>query len=98
GSIESAKRIYTVGQRPTTEAGIMSFLSGDLYISLGDSTIKGQTVSIWFTPLVQLIWLGTMIMAFGGIASLLDRRLRIGIPRRAAKPAVMPAPAGEAAE
>ncbi|MHA1547080.1 MAG: heme lyase CcmF/NrfE family subunit [Alphaproteobacteria bacterium] len=91
GQIESTKRIYVVGQRPTTEAGIMTMMSGDLYIALGDAKTEGQTVRVWFNPLVQLIWIGALIMALGGLASLTDRRLRIGVPRRAAAPAPAPA-------
>ncbi len=42
-----------------------------------------------YKPLVTLIWLGALVMAFGGALSLSDRRLRVGAPRRAAlrKPA-----------
>ena len=38
---------------------------------------------IWYKPLVTLIWLGALVMAFGGALSLTDRRLRVGAPRRA---------------
>jgi cytochrome c-type biogenesis protein CcmF len=37
---------------------------------------------------VTLIWLGAIVMAFAGFLSLTDRRLRVGVPKRAvAKPA-----------
>jgi len=32
---------------------------------------------------VRLIWLGALIMFFGGGVSLSDRRLRVGAPKRA---------------
>jgi cytochrome c-type biogenesis protein CcmF len=32
---------------------------------------------------VLLIWLGAVVMAFGGALSLSDRRLRVGAPKRA---------------
>jgi cytochrome c-type biogenesis protein CcmF len=32
---------------------------------------------------VQLIWLGALVMFFGGAVSLSDRRLRVGAPKRA---------------
>ena len=38
---------------------------------------------LYFNPLVRLIWLGALIMGFGGLFSLSDRRLRVGAPRRA---------------
>ena len=44
-------------------------------------------------PLVLLIWIGTLIMAFGGALSLTDRRFRVAAPRRAAPSPAMPQPA-----
>jgi cytochrome c-type biogenesis protein CcmF len=40
---------------------------------------------------VLLIWLGAVVMFLGGALSLSDRRLRIGAPRPAARPAMQPA-------
>ena len=40
---------------------------------------------LYWKPLVTLIWLGALLMAFGGALSLADRRLRIGAPVRAAR-------------
>jgi cytochrome c-type biogenesis protein CcmF len=37
---------------------------------------------IHVNPLAPWIWLGALIMAFGGALSLSDRRLRIGAPVR----------------
>lgn len=82
--LESAKRLYTVRGQPTTEAGIKSFFSGDLYVVLGDASGDGKRiVRIYDNPLVTLIWFGAYVMIFGGIFSLSDRRLRVGAPRRA---------------
>jgi cytochrome c-type biogenesis protein CcmF len=39
---------------------------------------------LYWKPYVALIWLGALVMAIGGVLSLSDRRLRIGIARRAA--------------
>ena len=83
GTMESAKRLYTVQNMPTTEAGIRTSVKGDLYIAIGDQANGGMTVRLWVNPLVPLIWFGAMIMALGGIFSLTDRRLRIGIPQAA---------------
>jgi len=49
---------------------------------------------------VTAIWIGGVIMAFGGIVSLSDRRLRIGFARRAVRvrAAANPAAAPQAAE
>ncbi|MBZ0216262.1 MAG: hypothetical protein K8F25_06915, partial [Fimbriimonadaceae bacterium] len=90
--LESAKRLYTVRQQPTTEAGIKSFLSGDLYVVLGDPSGEGKhVVRIYDNPLVTLIWIGAYIMIIGGAFSLSDRRLRVGAPRRARHVSAVPA-------
>lgn len=82
--LESSKRNFTAPPQQTTEAGIRSFITGDLYIALGDRAPNGAfTVRIYDNPLVTLIWLGAVVMMVGGALSLTDRRLRIGAPRRA---------------
>jgi cytochrome c-type biogenesis protein CcmF len=82
-SFESSKRAYDVQQMTTTEAGIITFYTGDLYVAIGDEGPAGLTVRLWYNPLVPLIWFGSIIMTLGGLISLSDRRLRIGAPRRA---------------
>ena len=82
-SFESSKRFYNVQRMGTTEAGILTFFTGDLYVAIGDESSDGLTVRLWFNPLVVLIWFGSIIMALGGLISLSDRRLRVGAPRKA---------------
>jgi cytochrome c-type biogenesis protein CcmF len=48
-------------------------------------------VRAYYKPLVLLIWLGAVTMFLGGALSLSDRRLRIGAPKPARKPALQPA-------
>jgi cytochrome c-type biogenesis protein CcmF len=88
-----AKRLYDQPKQPTTEAGIHTALTGDLYVVLGDRRDDGGfTVRLYFNPLVRLIWLGAVVMFLGGGLSLSDRRLRVGAPRRArGRPAVQAA-------
>ena len=79
-----SKRRYPVQRQTTTEAGIYNAWTGDLYTILGDSLKNGAyTVRLYFNPFVRLIWIGTLIMFIGGIFSLSDRRLRVGVPKRA---------------
>jgi cytochrome c-type biogenesis protein CcmF len=92
--LRSAKRIYTVRRQPTTEAGIRSFFTGDLYAVLGDEAEGGAyTVRIYDNPFVTMIWWGTVIMVIGALFSLSDRRLRVGVPRRARTTAAQVQPA-----
>ncbi len=84
-TLDPAKRVYLARNQPTTEAGIKTFGFGQLYVSLGDKEAGGVSARIYWKPYVTLIWLGTLVMALGGILSLSDRRLRIGAPRPATK-------------
>ncbi|WP_062016463.1 heme lyase CcmF/NrfE family subunit [Aureimonas sp. AU4] len=90
-ALETARRFYPVRQMPTTEAGIHTRFFSQVYIALGDSAANGgaTVVRIWTKPLITLIWLGAVLMALGGFASLSDRRLRVGAPARSRRP---PAP------
>ncbi|WP_439273307.1 heme lyase CcmF/NrfE family subunit [Pseudochrobactrum sp. HB0163] len=86
GSVMAAKRVYPARNMPTTEAGILTRGVNQYYIALGDTLDNGKTViRIWWKPSVTLIWLGTLAMMFGGLLSLLDRRLRVGAPAKAKK-------------
>jgi cytochrome c-type biogenesis protein CcmF len=80
----SKRSFATRGGMVTTEAALLTRGASQLYISLGDSTTDGGvTARIYHKPLVLLIWLGPVLMAFGGLLSLSDRRLRVGAPRPA---------------
>ena len=79
-----SKRAFSVERSTTTEAGIHVSWRGDLYAVLGDPLKNGAySVRLYFNPLVRLIWLGALVMFFGGAVSLSDRRLRVGAPKRA---------------
>jgi cytochrome c-type biogenesis protein CcmF len=85
------RRAYASNQ--TTEAAIHVTPLGNLYISGGDQADGGIVVRLWDHPLIVWIWIGGFVMAFGGLVSLSDRRLRLGVAARAARPARVPAPA-----
>ena len=60
----------------SAEAGINSSLKRDLYIALGDFQDNGWTIRTYVKPYAVWIWIGCLIMAFGGLLSMTDRRLR----------------------
>jgi cytochrome c-type biogenesis protein CcmF len=92
--LRPSKRTYRSRGMQTTEAGIRTFGLGQLYASIGDPAPDGSVpLRIYWKPLVLLIWLGSVVMALGGIFSLSDRRLRIGLPKPARRAAPVPAPA-----
>ncbi|MHC4042914.1 heme lyase CcmF/NrfE family subunit [Bradyrhizobium sp. 23AC] len=85
-AVEPAKRSFPTRQTTVTEAGIVTLSFGQIYISLGDRHADGSIdARLFWKPLVTSIWIGAIIMAFGGMVSLSDRRLRIGFARRAAR-------------
>jgi cytochrome c-type biogenesis protein CcmF len=84
-TMSPSKRNFTTRSgASTTEAALLSRGASQLYISLGDIAANGSVaVRIYHKPLVLLIWLGPVFMAFGGMLSLSDRRLRVGAPKPA---------------
>jgi len=84
GDMTPSKRNFTARQTSTTEAALLSRGASQLYVSLGDDTDTGAlSVRIYHKPLVLMIWWGPVLMAFGGMLSLSDRRLRVGAPKPA---------------
>ena len=79
------KRAYRVQSNPMTEAAIDIGLTRDLYVSLGEP-LDGEAwiVRIYIKPFIDWIWGGCLIMAFGGLLAVTDRRYRVKATRDAA--------------
>ena len=89
GEMQPSKRSFTARASATTEAALLTRGFSQLYLSLGDGNADGSVaMRLYHKPLVLLIWLGPAIMAFGGLLSLTDRRLRIGAPKPARRAAM----------
>jgi cytochrome c-type biogenesis protein CcmF len=60
-----------------TESGIQPRLTRDLYVALGEP-LGGEAWSMrmQYKPLIRLVWLGALLMAFGGMIAMSDRRYR----------------------
>ena len=74
------KRTYIISTMPTTEAAIDASLMRDVYVALGEPIADGSNqwaLRIYVKPLIRWIWLGAIIMALGGLISMLDKRYRI---------------------
>jgi len=94
--IEPANRFYPSRKMSRAEAGIATLGFGQLYMSISGTTPDGGIdARLYWKPLVTLIWIGALVMGFGGALSLSDRRLRIGVARRAR---VSPVPNAQPAE
>lgn len=88
-----SKRNFATRGMSTTEAALLTRGVSQLYVSLGDEHTDGSiAVRAYYKPMVLLIWFGPVLMAFGGLLSLSDRRLRVGAPKPAKAPrALQPA-------
>jgi cytochrome c-type biogenesis protein CcmF len=73
------KRQYNASGMPMTEAAIRTGLLRDLYVSLGEPIpdTSAWAVRVYIKPFVDWIWVGCLLMAFGGILAISDRRYRI---------------------
>jgi len=90
------KRFYLSQAQPMTEAAIDAGLTRDVYVALGEPLGGGAwAVRLHYRPFVRWIWLGGALMALGGLLAVSDRRYRVALPGRAARPA--PAGTGAAA-
>ena len=94
GIMEPSKRAFASRQMTTTESALMARGVSQLYLSLGEVNADGSVaIRLYYKPLVLLIWLGCVVMAFGGGLSLSDRRLRVGAPKPARARVAAMAPA-----
>ena len=84
------RRLYPVSGRVTTEAAIAPQLLTNLYVSVGGPDGPGRwVVRVYYHPFILLIWFGPSLMALGGLLSLTDRRIRVGLLGARAAPVVV---------
>jgi cytochrome c-type biogenesis protein CcmF len=76
-TLHPEKRLYLAQRMPMTESAIDAGLARHLYVSLGEPLTERQwLVRIHHKPFVSWIWIGCLLMALGGLVSVLDRRYR----------------------
>jgi cytochrome c-type biogenesis protein CcmF len=80
------RRFYPAGGQNTSEVGICYQGLSHVYVVLGERR-EGPGEPVWlvrayWNPWASLIFIGPGIMALGGLVSLSDRRLRLGVGRR----------------
>ena len=80
-------RGYFQPPQQTTYTSIHTTAFADLYAALGEAQgDSGAFVTrFYYQPLIPFVWYGVLLMAFGGLISLTDRRHRVGAPQRAAQ-------------
>ncbi|HKP77895.1 MAG TPA: heme lyase CcmF/NrfE family subunit, partial [Phenylobacterium sp.] len=85
---EPERRLYTTGGQTTSEVGICYRGASHIYLVLGERRDGGAyLVRAYWNPWASLIFIGPVIMGLGGLISLSDRRLRLGVGRRKAQAA-----------
>lgn len=71
------KRRYQSGGNMMTEAAIDGGLSKDIYVSLANKLgPQDWAVRVQVKPAMRWVWLGSILMALGGILAVLDKRYR----------------------
>lgn len=76
-TLHPEKRLYQQSGQVMTEAAIDGRLFRDLYVSLGEQLDDGAwSIRLHIKPFVRWIWLGGILMAFGGLLSALDKRYK----------------------
>jgi len=89
GILRPEKRNYLSSEMPMTEAAIDPGLTRDIYVAIGEPLGGGAwSVRAHVKPFVDWIWGGCLLMAFGGLLALLDRRYRAAARATAAREAV----------
>ncbi|PHY22932.1 heme lyase CcmF/NrfE family subunit [Caulobacter sp. BP25] len=82
------RRFYPTGGQTTSEVSICPLLLDDIYVVMGERRAGEGGKPAWLirayvNPWVRLIFLGPLLMAIGGVVSLSDRRVRLGVGHRA---------------
>jgi cytochrome c-type biogenesis protein CcmF len=71
------KRRYFASGQIMTEAAIDASLWRDLYIALGEPIGENAwAVRLQYKPMVRWLWLGSLMIGFGALATVFDRRYR----------------------
>jgi cytochrome c-type biogenesis protein CcmF len=91
------KRHFWVQQTDNSKAAISVGWARDLFVAMGNPLgADAWSMRIQYKPLVRYIWLGAIIMAFGGLLAATDRRYRVKVtaeaPAKSAPPDAQPQP------
>ncbi len=93
--LEPEKRRYLSGGNLMTEVGINAGFWRDLYVAMGEPLADGAwAIRVHYKPFVRWIWLGSILMALGGLLAILDKRYRAVARRRSAAMADAAEPVG----
>ena len=84
------RRFYPASNQVQSKVALCFTPLDDLYVVMAEPQAGADGGMTWqvrffYNPWVRLIFFGPLLMALGGVLSLCDRRLRLGIVQKAAK-------------
>jgi len=89
--LHPSRRFFQAQNQTVSDVAISTNGLRDIYAVLGEESNGEAVLRLHVNILAPWIWLGALIMASGGALSLIDRRLRVGAPARAAARAAVTA-------
>ena len=91
------KRLYLATGMPMTQVALRPGLFRDLYVAMGEDLGDGSyAMRVQYKPFVRWLWLGGLLMAFGGILAVADKRYRRAAARQPASSRIDQSPSQEA--
>ncbi len=76
-TLHPQKRLFTVQREGISDPGISSGVFKDFYVALGEKIGNDAwAIRMYYKPFVRWIWGGGILMMFGGIFSVFDKRYR----------------------
>jgi cytochrome c-type biogenesis protein CcmF len=82
-TLHPEKRIYRAQQMPLSQASLDVGVTRDLFVALGEPAgEQAWTLRLHVKPFMAWVWVGCLLMAFGGLLAASDRRYRMGVAAR----------------
>ena len=93
------KRLYIATGMPMTQVALRPGLFRDLYVAMGEDLGDGTwAMRVQYKPFVRWMWLGGLLMAFGGVLAVYDKRYRRLVTAPDPEEAALKASAGKGKE
>jgi cytochrome c-type biogenesis protein CcmF len=76
GALEPRMNFYPMSQEPIGTPAVRTMMAADLYVSVLNIGAMGQEITIHalINPMVAWIWIATLVMAVGGVVSMVPSR------------------------
>ena len=72
--LQPQSRSFWQPQQQTSESALLGSWNGQLYAVIGEQADGGRwQLRLWWKPFVTLIWLGSILIALGGVLALVGR-------------------------